>query len=114
MKKIILTLCAIMFASVMVQAQETTPKDTEANKAHMEKKMELAKKAEADKTAATLLAAEKKGDPNNPPSNNEAEKKKLTELSKQAAVDYDNRTQAEIEKDAKAERAKAAKTKIDN
>ena len=109
MKNIILTLCAIMFASVMVHAQETTPKDAAAVKAYTQKKMEMVKKAKANKSATTITV-EKKVDPNNPPSNNEAEKQRLTELTKQARIDAinkpDTRTKAEREKDAKA--------KIDN
>lgn len=109
MKKIILTLCAVMFASVMVQAQDTTPKDTEASKALYQKKMELVKKAEADKAAA-MASVEKNVDPDNPPSNNEAEKQRLTKLKEQARLDAVNKP-ATLTKE---EREKNAKHKIDN
>jgi len=109
MKKIILTLCAIMFASVMVQAQDTAPKDDAAAKALYQKKMEMAKKAEANR-AATTMAVKKNVDPNNPPSNNEAEKQRLTALNKQAAIDAINKPDTRT----KEEREKDAKYKIDN
>jgi hypothetical protein len=109
MKKIILTLCAIVFTSVMVQAQDAAPKDDAAAKAYYQQKIEKAKKADAT-TAATAVTVEKKVDPNNPPSNNEAEKKRLTELNRQAALNSKNKPDTRT----KVEREKDAKAKIDN
>jgi hypothetical protein len=109
MKKIILTLCAIVFASAMVQAQDAAPKDDAATKAYYQQKVEKAKKANATKSE-WVVTAKKKVDPNNPPSNNEAEKKRLTELNRQAAIDAKNKPDTRT----KAEREKDAKAKIDN
>ena len=109
MKKIILTLCAIVFVSCMVQAQVTTSKDDASTKAYYQQKMEKAKKAEANKKAASTMV-EKKVDPNNPPSNNEAEKQRLTELTKRAGIEAANDPKIR----AKIEREKNSKVKIDN